>query len=99
MANIVKIEVWVPDQAALAKVLSAAQLSLECGSPKRAADGSHIVTLYGTDSAAAKVAALGYRHTIDKQFGETLKKRQAQVSKTDRFKGGKVKPEGLGEKR
>ncbi len=48
---------------------------------------------------AHKLAALGFRYDVDKKFGDVLKQRQKEVSKKDRFKGGKVKPEGLGIKR
>jgi hypothetical protein len=36
---------------------------------------------------------------VDEKFGDMLEKRQKEVSKTDRFKEGKVKPEGLGVKK
>jgi hypothetical protein len=97
--DIAKITVWVPDSDALNHVLAAAKVHPECGSPRRDADGSFIVTLYATAAEADKVAALGFRHEIDKKYGDALEKRQKQVSKTDRFEGGKIKPVGLGEKR
>jgi len=57
------------------------------------------VTLYMSPAEAHKLAALGFRYDVDKKFGDVLKQRQKEVSKKDRFKGGKVKPEGLGIKR
>ena len=99
MAQVTKITVHIPDQKALNEILSAARLHTECGSPKRDSDGAFIVTLYGTPDEANKIAALGYRHELDHSFGEALVQAQAQVSKTDRFQGGKIKPEGLGVKR
>jgi len=53
----------------------------------------------GSAAEAQKIAALGYRHELDDTFGEALEQAQAQVSKTDRFQGGQIKPEGLGVKR
>jgi hypothetical protein len=99
MDKIVKITVWVPDQKALNEVLSAAKVELDCGTPKRDSDGNFIVALYATPDEAKKITALKYRHEADEHFGEALQQAQAQVSKTDRFEGGKVKPEGLGVKR
>ncbi len=99
MSQVTKITVWVPDPKALNEILAAAHVHTECGSPKRDSDGTFIVTLYGTAAEAKKIAALGYRHELDNKFGESLKKAQEQVSRKDRFQGGKVKPEGLGVKR
>src|SRR5438034_2898197 len=99
MDDYTKVTVWVPDQESLNKLLSAASFSLECGAPQRDASGLFVVTLYASKAEAAKVAALGMRYEIDEQYGAILKERQKEVSRTDRFKGGKVKPKGLGEKR
>jgi hypothetical protein len=97
--DVVKIQVWIPNQHALSEVLSAAKTSLECGSPKRDASGNFIVTLYGTKAEDRKIAKLKYKTEMDENFGKVLAQRQKEVSKTDRFKGGTVKPEGLGVKR
>ncbi len=99
MDKIAKIKVWIPDQKALNEVLSVAKVVTECGSPKRDSDGNFVVTLYGTPAEAQKIAALSYRHEVDENYGDELRKAQKQVSKTDRFKGGEIKPEGLGVKR
>jgi hypothetical protein len=99
MVDVAKISIWIPDQEAFNAVLSAAHVEVECGSPKRAADGRFIVTLYATKHEARKVAALGYHVEIDEKYGEVLAERQKEVSKTDRFQGGKIKPVGLGVKR
>ena len=97
--DIVKIKIWVPDQKALREILSTAKVELECGSPKQDTDGSFIVTLYASKPEANKITGLPFRHEVDENYGEVLKERQQEVSKTDRFQGGKVKPEGLGVKR
>jgi hypothetical protein len=99
MDPIVKVTVWVPDQQALNEVLAAATVSLECGAPPRDTDGNFVVTLYGSPAAAAAIAALPYRCELDDTYGAVLAERQGEVSKKDRFKGGKVKSQGLGEKR
>jgi hypothetical protein len=96
--DIAKIKIWVPDQDALKEILSVAQFSLDCGSPKRDESGDFVITLYGPKAQANKLKPLGYRLEIDPTYGDTLKERQDQVSKEDRFKGGTVKPEGLGVK-
>lgn len=99
MADVVKIKLWIPNQQALNDVLSKARVSVECGSPSRDESGNFVITLYASKAEAKKLTALKYRHEVDEKFGDTLEKRQKEVSKTDRFKGGKVKPEGLGVKR
>lgn len=97
--DVVKVQIWIPNQQALNEVLSTAKMSLECGSPKRDASGNFIVTLYGTKAEAQKIGTLKYKTEMDENFGKVLEERQKEVSKTDRFEGGKVKPEGLGIKR
>jgi len=97
--DMVKITLWVPDQKALKSILSQATVHLDCGSPKRDADGNFIITLYAPKAEANKVAALGYKHELDEAYGDVLEARQKEVAKGDRFNGGAVKPEGLGVKR
>jgi hypothetical protein len=97
--DIVKIKLWVPDQQALNEILSTAKVNLDCGSPRRDATGNFVVTLYATKAEAKKITALKYQHEVDENYGKVLEERQKEVAKGDRFKGGKVKPEGLGVKR
>jgi hypothetical protein len=97
--DMVKITLWVPDQKALQSVLSQARVHLDCGSPKRDADGNFIITLFAPKAQADKIAAVGYKHELDETYGDVLEERQKEVAKGDRFKGGTVKPEGLGVKR
>lgn len=99
MEDIVKITLWLPDQQALNEVLATANVGLDCGAPRRESDGTYRVTLYASPPEAKKITALPYRHEADENYGKVLAERQKEVSKTDRFKGGKVKPTGLGEKR
>lgn len=99
MEDIVKITLWLPDQKALNEVLSKVKVSLDCGAPRRESDGSYRIILYASPGEAKKIKALGYRQEADPDFGKVLAERQKEVSKTDRFKGGKVKPTGIGEKR
>jgi hypothetical protein len=99
MDKVVKVTLWVPGQDALNQVLGAAQVSIECGAPRRESDGTFAVTLYASPVEAKKLAALPFRQEADDTFGDVLAARQKEVSKTDRFKGGKVKPTGLGVKR
>jgi len=97
--DVVKITLWVPDQKSLSEILSEAKVELDCGSPKRDTDGNFVITLFATKSEAQKVAILGYKHELDEKYGDVLEQRQQEVSKVDRFQGGKIKPEGLGVKR
>jgi len=97
--DIVKIKLWVPDQKALHEILSQGQFSLDCGSPKRDANGNFAIELYAPKAEANKLKGLKYRYEFDENYGDVLEQRQKEVSKTDRFQGGKVKPEGLGIKK
>jgi hypothetical protein len=99
MEDVVKITLWIPDQKSLNDVLSSAKVQVDCGSPKRDADGNFVITLYTSPAEAKKITKLNYRHEVDEKYGEVLAQRQQEVSKTDRFQGGKIKPEGLGIKR
>lgn len=99
MEDVVKITLWVPDQQALNEVLAAAKVGLGCGAPRRESDGTFKITLYASPAEAKKVTDLPYRHEADENYGKVLAERQKEVSKTDRFKGGKVKPTGIGIKR
>ena|ERR1044072_9386121 len=94
--DVVQVKVWVPDQKALKEVLSVGTFSLDCASPKRDANGEFLITLYAPKAEADKLKQLKFRHEVDEKFGDVLEQRQKEVSKTDRFEGGKIKPEGLG---
>jgi hypothetical protein len=99
MNKIVKITLWLPGQDALNEVLSKAKVHLGCGAPQRDTDGNYVITLYASPAEAKKITALPYRNQVDENYEKVLAERQKEVSKTDRFKGGKVKPTGLGERR
>ena len=99
MDDTVKITLWLPDQQALNALLSKATVSLDCGAPRRESDGSYRVIVYAAPAEAKKIKALNYRQEVDADFGKTLPERRKEVSKVDRFKGGQVKPTGLGDKR
>jgi hypothetical protein len=99
MEDVVKITLWVPDLKSLNDVLSSATVQIDCGAPKQEADGTFKITLYASPAEAKKITKLNFRHEVDEKYGEVLAERQQQVSKTDRFQGGKIKPEGLGNKR
>ena len=99
MEDITKITIWLPDQQALHEVLATAKVRLSCGAPRRESDGTYRITLYASPAETDKIIALPYRQEMDADYGKVLAERQKEVSKTDRFKGGKVKPTGIGEKR
>jgi len=99
MEDVVKLTLWLPDQHALNKVLAETKVGLDCAAPRRESDGTYRVTLYASPAEAKKIMALNYRYEADVNYGKVLAERQKEVSKTDRFKGGKVKPTGIGEKR
>ena len=96
--DVAKIKLFLPDQKSLNEVLALGNFSLECGSPKRDESGNFVVTLYAPKAEANKIKGTKFRHEIDEKYGDVLEERQKEVSKTDRFQGGKVKPEGLGVK-
>ena len=97
--DIVKIKLWVPDQKALNEILSLGNFSLDCGSPKRDETGNFVITLYAPKAEANKLKKLKHPYEFDEKYGDVLEQRQKEVSKKDRFQGGKVKPEGLGIKK
>lgn len=97
--DVVQVKVWVPDQKALKEILSVGRFSLDCASPQRDESGNFVVTLYAPKAEANKLTQLKYRYEVDETYGEVLEQRQKEVSKTDRFQGGKIKPEGLGIKK
>ncbi len=99
MESIVRLTLWVPGQDALREILASAEVTLNCGTPKQDLDGTYVLTLYASPEEAAKVMALPYRYEADEDYGQVVAERQKEVSKEDRFKGGTVKPEGLGVKR
>ena len=97
--DVVRVKLWIPDQKTLKDVLSLGHFSLECGTPKRDESGNFIITLYGPKAETDKLAPLKLRKEVDENYGAVLEARQKEVSKTDRFQGGKIKPEGLGIKK
>jgi hypothetical protein len=94
-----KVTLWIPDQKSLTEVLASAKTQVSCTTAQRENDGTYRVELYASPAESKKISELGYRHEIDTSYTEVLMARQKEVSKIDRFKGGKVKPTGLGERR
>lgn len=92
----VQVKLWVPDQKTLKDILSLGHFTLDCGAPKRDATGNFIITLYGPKAETDKLKALKLKTEFDEKYGDVLDARRKQVSQTDRFEGGKIKPEGLG---
>ncbi len=100
MDNVVRISLRVPSQEALKETLALVpNVHLDCGAPKRDADGSFLLNLYGTKADADRLAETGHVIESDEQYGQVLKQRQSEVAKGDRFEGGKIKPVGIGIKR
>ena len=97
--KISKITLWLPDQRALNEVLATAKVVLDDAAPRRESDGTYRIELYAAPAEAKKILDLGYRNEVDETYGEVLAMRRKEVSKIDRFKGGKVKPTGIGKKR
>jgi len=97
--DVVQVKLWVPDQKTLKDVLSLGHFTLDCGSPKRDPTGNFIITLYGPKAETDKLKQLNLRQEVDEKYGDVLEARQKEVSQTDRFQGGKIKPEGLGIKK
>lgn len=99
MDKLVKIDIWIPDPETLQKIVESTTMKLEEARPHTDENGNPIYTFYGLLPEAKKMAKMGYRYEIDETFGEELLKRQKEVSKIDRFKGGTIKPKGLGIKK
>ena len=99
MEKLVKIDVWFPDAESLQKIVESTKMKFEEAKPHTDENGNPISTFYGSLPDAREMAKYGYRYEIDETFGEELLKRQQEVSKIDRFQGGKIKPKGLGIKK
>jgi hypothetical protein len=97
--EIVKVTIWLPDQEALGKVMAVAKVHLGCGGPRPESDGTYRIELYASPIEANKIIALDYRNEVDENYGQVVAERLKEVSTIDRFKGGKVKPVGIGDKR
>lgn len=95
----VQVKLWVPDQKTLKDILSLGHFTLDCGAPRRDASGNFIITLYGTKAETDKLKQLKLKMEVNEKYGDVLEAVRKQVSQTDRFQGGKIKPEGLGIKR
>ncbi|MDO9323479.1 MAG: hypothetical protein Q7T80_00810 [Methanoregula sp.] len=96
--EIVKITLWLPDQQALNQVLAMGKAGMGGRAPRREGDGTYQVDLYALPGEAKKILTLPYRHSVDETYGKVLAERRKEVSRIDRFKGGKVKPTGIGRK-
>ena len=95
--DVVKVSLRIPDQKELAAVLALTPgVSLNCGAPRTDEQGNFVVDLYVTAAEAKTLAKTPYVASVDEKYGDELKKRQAEVGKGDRFKGGTVAPTGLG---
>jgi hypothetical protein len=100
MDPVVKITLHVPDQQALKEALALVPgVHLDCGTPRPHPEGGFVLNVFGSAADARKLSKAKVVLEIDEQYGEQLKARQAEVAQGDRFKGGTVKPEGLGIKR
>ena len=95
----VQVKLWVPDQKTLKDILALGHFTLDCGAPRRDATGNFVITLYGTKAETDKLKQLKLHKEFDEHYGDVLEARRKQVSKVDRFEGGKIKPEGLGIKK
>ena len=94
--DIVQVKLWIPDQKTLKDVLALGHFTLDCGAPKRDQTGNFVITLYGPKAETDKLKQLKLKQEVDEKYGDVLEARQKEVSQTDRFQGGKIKPEGLG---
>ena len=95
--DVVKVSLQIPDQTKLAEVLALAPgAHLNCGAPRTDGQGNFIVDLYVTAADAKALTKTPYVVSIDEKYGDELKKRQKEVGKGDRFKGGTVVPTGFG---
>ena len=95
--DVVKVTLRIPDQKSLADTLALVPgAGLNCGAPGTDESGQFLVDLYVSAADAKALAKTPYIASIDEKYGAELKKRQGEVGKGDRFKGGTVAPAGLG---
>ena len=61
-------------------------------------DGTGTLTAFATRERIRELEAAGYRVEVGENVSELGRRRQEEVGKGDRFEGGRVVPQGLGEK-
>jgi hypothetical protein len=62
------------------------------------ADGTGTLTAFATQERIRELEAAGYTVEVGEYASELGRRRQEEVGKGDRFEGGRVVPQGLGEK-
>jgi hypothetical protein len=84
----------------LATLLQKFELDVGCRPhPVVNPDGSSTLLVYATQERIRELQAAGYRVEPGENVSALGRERQAEVGEGDRFKGGRIAPRGLGEKR
>ena len=94
---VVMITLGITDQRELGELLTLVpKISLNCGAPRAQSDGTYRIEVFGTAADAEKLAKTGRVLTVDEDFGARTKAALASIGHGDRFRGGTIKPTGLG---
>jgi hypothetical protein len=88
---------YAPDRDSLAGLLR--KELLDVGPMLRKPDAKEVeVHLYADEEQIKRLREYGWRLEVRENLSEVGRKRQKEVGKGDRFKGGKIPPKGLGKK-
>lgn len=91
------VVLYAPDRESFARLLR--QEVLDVGPVHTRPDTKEIeVHLYAGEEQIKKLKKDGWKLDVRENLSEVGRKRQKEVGKGDRFKGGKVPPKGLGKK-
>ena len=86
-----------PDRESLSRLLR--KEILDVGPMRTQPDSKEVeVDIYADKEHIKKLKEYGWKLDVRENLSEVGRKRQKEVGKGDRFKGGKIPPKGLGKK-
>jgi hypothetical protein len=86
-----------PDRESVARLLRTE--TLDVGLMRTRPDSPEVeVHIYADDARIKKLKKEGWKLEVHENLSEVGRKRQKEVGKGDRFKGGTIPPKGLGRK-
>jgi hypothetical protein len=100
MPERVRIVIRSDDPSRLREVISGENLDINCGGAMKNAAGEWSVEAFVPQAVATRLSKLeGIHVEVDKGFERRALARRTDVGTGDRFKGGRVAPRGVGDKK
>jgi hypothetical protein len=97
--DIFRVSLRAPDRAALARAIHELGLDIDHQHPEEELNVKEVqITAFLTQNQIDELKGRGWELQVEENLSEVGRERQKEVGKGDRFKGGKVKPTGLGRK-